>query len=149
MKGLIAGLTEEKEMQERIKAQEAELAEQEKRENMIIEFSNKATALNQWMENAEESASEDINANYVEDVERLVAEFDVVLKERDEKQSDYDNLAALAQKMTEAKITDFSGITMDDITQKWNALKELLDQVCEFSFILKSFCGCLEKKIGI
>jgi actinin alpha len=80
------------------------------------------------MESAEEAAGDPINCNYVEDAERLIAEFAQIEKQRDERKADYQSLVDLAGQMKQAGITDFSGVTIDDITAKWKLVLSTMDQ---------------------
>jgi len=109
-------------MGERIKAQEAELAAKEKIENMVIAFSTKARNLNQWMESADETLGDPLNASSIEDAERFISELKTFEQQHNEKASSYNELVALAATMKENNVTDFSGVTIEDITAKWQSI---------------------------
>jgi len=121
----IAALMEEKEIQDRIASQETELKEAEKRENMVLQFSAKARDLNAWMENADESFNDPINASGLYDAEKLVAEYNAIAAELKNKEQDHSNLQDLVKEMKAAGVTDFSGVTIEEINEKWNTTKSL------------------------
>eukprot|EP01118_Nematostelium_gracile_P000658 TRINITY_DN10702_c0_g1_i1.p1 TRINITY_DN10702_c0_g1~~TRINITY_DN10702_c0_g1_i1.p1 ORF type:complete len:437 (-),score=172.04 TRINITY_DN10702_c0_g1_i1:66-1190(-) len=110
-------------MQERIAHQEAELKESEKKENLVLDFNAKATALNQWIENADENLNDPINCNSVEDAENLLKEFSQLESQLSQKQNDHDNLIALAQEMRSLNVNDFSGITPEELSEVFNKVK--------------------------
>jgi hypothetical protein len=117
---LISALSEEKEMQERIHAQEVELAQKEKAENMILQFSRLTGDLVQWMENGEEILGDSISVDSIEDAEKLLAEFNDWQKHTAAKQAQHKELSDLAATMKAEGITDFSGVTIEEINDKWN-----------------------------
>jgi len=116
---LIQSLTEETEMNERLKNQEAELAAKEQVEKMVVEFSTKARNFNQWLESAEETLDDPLNVTSIEDAEKVSNEFSNFESQLASKKAEHDELVALAQKMQESGITDFSGVTIEDITTKY------------------------------
>jgi Ca2+-binding EF-hand superfamily protein len=122
VKNLIAAATEEQELAERIKQQESDLAEKEKIENMIIEFSKKSRELNAFLESAEEFLGDPITATSIQDAEKLISEFNQFETQFQSRGNDHTELVAHANSMKEANITDFSGTTIEDITAKWNTI---------------------------
>jgi len=119
---LIQSFTEETEMNERLKNQEAELAAKEQVEKMVVEFSAKARNFNQWMENAEETLDDPLNVTSIEDAEKVSNEFSNFETQIAAKKGEHDELVALAQKMQESGITDFSGVTIEDISTKYQSI---------------------------
>jgi len=122
VKNLIAAATEEQELAERIKQQESELAEKEKIENLVIEFSKKARELNAFMESAEDFLGDPITATSVQDAEKLIAAFNQFETQFQARTNDHTALVAQANSMKEAGVTDFSGISIEDITAKFNTI---------------------------
>ncbi len=119
---LITALMEEKEMSERIHTQEAELAQKEKIENMILQFSRLAGDFIQYIEVGEEILQEPINVDSVEEAEKLIHEYNEWSKHNDQRSVQHEQLVELANKMTAENITDFSGVTIEEITNKWSAV---------------------------
>eukprot|EP01116_Phalansterium_solitarium_P010861 TRINITY_DN2629_c0_g1_i2.p1 TRINITY_DN2629_c0_g1~~TRINITY_DN2629_c0_g1_i2.p1 ORF type:complete len:1163 (+),score=512.14 TRINITY_DN2629_c0_g1_i2:1346-4834(+) len=121
VESLITALKEEIELEERIKTQEALNAEIEKREELVLEFSKRARELNNWMETSDDLLSEPINADSVDEVDVLLAAFSRYEAEQTTKTAEYEALLAHADKMKEAGVTDFSGTTVEAVTEKFQA----------------------------
>jgi len=129
VRGLLASLREECEISGRIRAQESELAERETHENLAIEFSRRAGALNLAMENAEELLGDPVSSSSIEEAERMIAAFRTFETQlRGPTTAEYEALMALAETMQKAGVTDFSGVTPDEISNKWNAIVAASDQ---------------------
>jgi len=73
------------------------------------------------MENASESLDDPLNATTVEDAERFSEEHKKFAAEVSQRSADPEALVALAGQMHEANVTDFSGITMEDLSAKFQA----------------------------
>lgn len=106
-------------MQERIRVQEELLAKAEQRESLVMDFSAKARALNAWMEQADEQISEPIDVSSVADAEKLSQNFDTLTSTQSQRSQDLQAIQALAADMKSQGITDFSGITIEDLNERW------------------------------
>jgi len=61
----------------------------------------------------------------VEDTERLIAEYHRWEEQIPQKEKDLGELASLAKEMKSLNISDFSGVTIEELNEKWNAVKSL------------------------
>eukprot|EP01119_Soliformovum_irregulare_P006735 TRINITY_DN19167_c0_g1_i1.p1 TRINITY_DN19167_c0_g1~~TRINITY_DN19167_c0_g1_i1.p1 ORF type:complete len:1535 (+),score=670.97 TRINITY_DN19167_c0_g1_i1:168-4772(+) len=116
---LIAADSEEREMQERIRNQEELLAKAEAREALVVEFSGKARALNIWMEQADEQISEDIGESVAE-AEKASQQFDTLTSQQSQQHQELKSLENMAENMKSQGISDFSGITIEELNERWN-----------------------------
>jgi len=88
----------------------------------VVQFSAKARDLNFWLENSDETLNDPINCSVVEDAERLVAEYQKWEQEQTEKAKEHAELKSLAEQMKALNITDFSGVTIEELNEKWTSI---------------------------
>ena len=113
------------------KAAEAtkEWEQQQKLEDLKIEFAKKAGALNVYLENANDVLTEPIAVNTIEAVDELVAAFEGVNAEYAPRQSEKDALVAFNQQLVDVGITENpnSEITADEASSRFANIGELLN----------------------
>ncbi|KAJ5073099.1 alpha-actinin sarcomeric-like protein [Anaeramoeba ignava] len=128
VKNLLASIEEEKKMKERAAQLQKEWEEQRRKEEMIQEYASKSQSLNTWLDIAHEKTTDPITSTTPKDNEELTKDFHDFFKNKDDKEKDYEELQELAKKMTEANITNFSGLPIETVTERWNEIDQLIDE---------------------
>jgi len=80
------------------------------------------------MENVDEAFNDPINVSNVEDADKLIAAYNTVANEMKQKEQEHANLQKLVADMKAAGVTDFSGVTIEEINEQWNATKKLSEE---------------------
>jgi len=116
----LQGLQDEKELNERAAAQQAEYERKMKIENLRVAYAKDANALSQWLESANETLSEPILCNFPADVAEFQKEFDAVSAAKDSNNARFDNSCKLANELTDAGGSISGAPTVEDLSAKWN-----------------------------
>ena len=125
---LINALGEEKAINERAQAQKEEWEEQKKLEENRIDYAKEGRRISNWIANADDTISEPIAATSVEEVNKLREEYNKVNEEKEGKKKELEEALALAEKIKEKGVTDFSGFSPSSLTEAWDSLEKKLDE---------------------
>jgi len=111
-------------MNERAAGQRAELEKRQKIEVLSIQFSQTQQKLGVFLEAAGDVLSDSINVSSAAEVQKLQSEYDKLVGQIPEQQSNYDSLVHLAQELQEAE----RETSLDDVTQRWTETLKGLDE---------------------
>jgi len=103
----------------------AELKRQQEQEEVRLEFASKSRDFVSWIEDAEDSLSEPVKTTSIAAITELRQLFQTFQSDNAERQNEYDNLVALADKMAADGISDniYATYTIEAVTQRWNHLQ--------------------------
>lgn len=102
VKNLLAGVDNEMALAERAAAAEAELQQQTKRDNLRLEYADKVQALNQWLEVAEDDATEEKQVDSLEQAEAAVSNHQKVAAGQSDAEGKLAAVRAVGEQMSEA-----------------------------------------------
>ncbi|EFA82688.1 alpha actinin [Heterostelium album PN500] len=107
-----------------------ELAKLQKIEDMLVEFAKRAAQLNVWIESADDTVSDPLNADSVEVVNEIQANFDLFLQEQSQQYAELEALANLTQELRNLGRAEnsYSIISYEDVSNKWNALLASIEE---------------------
>jgi actinin alpha len=116
VKNFVSDLNEEKELNARAAALQAEHEARLALENLNINFNKAVQELNAFLESANETLSDPIKADTVEDVRELQSQFDAVSDQLPSQTERFDSLHHAA---TELQGKGINPTGLDDINNKW------------------------------
>eukprot|EP01133_Synstelium_polycarpum_P006782 gene6782-7884_t len=107
-----------------------ELAKLQTIEDKLVEFAKKAAQLNIWIESADDTVSDPINADSVEVAAEIQAQFDTFLLEQSQQYAELEALANLTQELRNLGRgeSEYSVISYEDISNKWNNLLASIEE---------------------
>jgi actinin alpha len=120
IKNFLGDLNEEKDLNARAAAQQAEHEARLALENLNIRFSKAVQDLNAFLDNANETLSDPIKADSIADVAELQKQFDAVAAQVSAQTENFNSLNTLAGEL-EAKGVNPAGLA--DVTSKWSAFQ--------------------------
>eukprot|EP01095_Lingulamoeba_sp_RSL-Kostka_P016998 TRINITY_DN85_c0_g2_i1.p1 TRINITY_DN85_c0_g2~~TRINITY_DN85_c0_g2_i1.p1 ORF type:complete len:600 (-),score=321.95 TRINITY_DN85_c0_g2_i1:47-1846(-) len=102
----------------------AEMQEQQKLEDMKINYAKKCTVLNEWLQNADEVLNDPIHTNSIEGVTKYQEEFDQVESEFGDKTQAKDELVAYNDELVAAGINEnpLAELTVDELNSQWETV---------------------------
>jgi len=123
----ISGLNEEKALNERAAALQAEYETALRKENLRIRYATEANALHLWLETTNETLSDPIACDSVSDAQNLQHALEAIRSEQPAYQGRYDSLVGLSQEVSDEGIDTGKVPTISDLTQKWNQFQTDLE----------------------
>jgi actinin alpha len=120
VKNFISDLNEEKELNARAAALQAEYEARLALENLHINFNKAVQELNAFLENANDTLSDPIKADTVEDVQELQSQFDAVSQQVPSQTEKFNSINQTASEL-QGKGVNLTGL--DEINNKWAAFQ--------------------------
>jgi actinin alpha len=118
----LAGLKEEKELNDRAAQLQAEYERTLKLENLKIEYGQAAGQLHLWLENANETVKDPISCATVPDAQDLIHNFEQLLAEKPAQESKLASLTSLSTELSSSfGVNSFQPFSPADIQGRWNA----------------------------
>jgi actinin alpha len=103
----------------------AELKRQQEQEEVRLEFASKSRDFVSWIEDAEDSLSEPVKTTSIAAITELRQLFQSFQADNAEKQNEYNDLVALADRMAAEGITEniYATYTIEAVNQRWSHLQ--------------------------
>jgi len=120
VKNFVSDLNEEKELNTRAAALQAEYDARLALENLHINFNKAVQELNAFLENANDTLSDPIKADTVEDVQELQSQFDAVSQQVPSQTEKFNSLNQTASEL-QGKGVNPTGL--EEVTNKWAAFQ--------------------------
>jgi actinin alpha len=114
----------------RRQALEAHLAHLQQIENLLLEFAQRGIAFRVWLENAEDTLTDPIFGEYVEDIKEYQNAYDTFTAERSSKEAEFASLGELASNCQQLGVseTTFSDVSWSSLQQGWSKIESLVGQ---------------------
>jgi len=116
----LAGLKEEKELNERAAQLQAEYERTLKLENARIDYSHEVSALHLWIESANEIVKDPIRCDTVEAAQELLQQFNQLKGEIPQQQTKLQSVLRLSQELAAAGVTNIGPHSPSDIQSRWD-----------------------------
>jgi len=117
----LAGLKEEKELNDRAAALQAEYERALKLENLRIEYAQAAGQLHLWLENANETVKDPISCATIPDAQELINTFNQLVSEKGAQEGKLSSVLSLSSDLSASGVTNFQPYSPSDLQSRWNA----------------------------
>ncbi|KAJ5079114.1 alpha-actinin-2 [Anaeramoeba ignava] len=119
-------------MEELEQAKKQQLQEQlelhQRMEDLRFDYASRCKKLRAWIDYVEDFLTEPLFAEDPEEVRTVLKDTQKYESEIENQQSELDDLASIAQQLSDFGITDFLGYTIDTMRSRWNSLLSLLEK---------------------
>eukprot|EP01101_Sappina_pedata_P003205 TRINITY_DN1342_c0_g1_i1.p1 TRINITY_DN1342_c0_g1~~TRINITY_DN1342_c0_g1_i1.p1 ORF type:complete len:864 (+),score=523.03 TRINITY_DN1342_c0_g1_i1:23-2593(+) len=114
----------------RRQALEAHLAHLQQIENLLLEFAQRGIAFRVWLENAEDTLTDPIFGEYVEDINEYQNSFDTFTSEKATKEAEFASLQELANNCKQLGVAEntYSDVSWASLQQGWDKNESLIGQ---------------------
>ncbi|XP_064138843.1 spectrin alpha chain, erythrocytic 1 [Loxodonta africana] len=99
-------------------------------EELFMEFANKASAFNNWCENAEEDLSEPVHCNSLNEIRQLKKDHEAFLASLVETQADFNHLLELDKQIKALNVpsSPYTWFTVKTLERIWNHLSDVIKE---------------------